>query len=269
MYIIKEFFGWWNWPNGVDYQRDPAGSYSCQHMLFVSSLVAIMIACAVVIGLLYRNKDYRKKDRVLQVTAIVLVTVEIFKIVILFCRVPNPDTLLHNLPLFLCNIQSIAIPVAAFAKGRVKNAALDFVLIFGILGALAGTYGAAQNYGSYPTICFDNTVSGLTHVIPGFCSLYIAISGMTSMKRRNLPITFAIMFFFCDIAAIVNELIDFNYMFLKQGDGTPYDLVYNAFKGNPILYSRGVIGLFVVYILVFYAVYFLIKSAINKKKELQ
>ena len=33
------------------------------------------------------------------------------------------------------------------AKNKVKEAALDFVFIFGLLGALLGTYGAGNNYG--------------------------------------------------------------------------------------------------------------------------
>lgn len=267
MSIIKEFFGWG--ADGVDYARDPEGYFSWQHLLFATIMIAVMVALAILIGRKDRLKGDAAKNRTLRITAIVLLVIEVLKILILCLRSREADTVLYNLPLFLCNIQSIAIPVAAFAKGRVKNAALDFILIFGILGAVMGTYCAGNNYGSYPVLCFDNTVSGITHVIPGFCSLYIAISGMISMKRRNLPVTFAILLFFCGSAAIVNKIIDYNYMFMERGDGTPYDIIYNAFGGNPILYPLGVVGLFVFYILVFYAVYFLIKSAIDKKKGLQ
>jgi hypothetical protein len=37
-------------------------------------------------------------------------------------------------------------------------------------------------------------------------------------------------------------------MFLMQGDGTPYDILYNLVNGNPVLYPLGVVGLFFVYI---------------------
>ena len=48
------------------------------------------------------------------------------------------------LPLFLCSIQLFTLPLAAFTKGRLKNASLDFVLIFGLLGFPAlGVAGAA------------------------------------------------------------------------------------------------------------------------------
>ena len=101
--------------------------------------------------------------------------------------------LLYELPLFLCSIQLIAIPLAAFSKGRIKGAALDFVFIFGLLGALLGTYGAGNNYSVYPVLSIDNVASGITHSISGFASLYIAISGMVSMKKKDIPITFAIL----------------------------------------------------------------------------
>jgi len=34
----------------------------------------------------------------------------------------------------------------------------------------------------------DNIISGITHTIAGFASLYIVICGMESMKKRNIPI---------------------------------------------------------------------------------
>jgi hypothetical protein len=45
-------------------------------------------------------------------------------------------------------------------------------------------------------------------------------------------------------------------MFLTRGDGTPYDLLYNLVGGNPILYPLGVVALFLLYIVAFYAVYY-------------
>jgi uncharacterized membrane protein YwaF len=145
----------------------------------------------------------------------------------------------------------------------VREAALDFVCIFGILGAVLGTYGAGQNYGCYPVLSFDNVVSGITHSISGFASLYILISGMASMKKKNIGITFSILLSFCAAAFVANHLVDYNYMFLRAGDGTPYDILYNLVGGNPVLYPMCVIALFLVYILVYYWVYFAIT---NRKK---
>ena len=52
-------------------------------------------------------------------------------------------------------------------------------------------------------------------------------------------------------------------MFLRAGDGTPYDILYNLVGGSPVLYPMSVVALFLVYIVIYYWVYFAI---INRKK---
>ena len=247
------------------YTRPAEGFLSLEHILFVTSLMIVMIASAVVLGLKNKNKSDKEKNRVLIVAAILIDSFELFKIVFLCIRGSDPMAWLYNLPLFLCSIQLIALPIAAFSGGRIKEAALDFVFIFGILGALLGTYGAGNNYGSYPVISFDNVVSGLTHSISGFASLYIPICGMTSMKKKNVIPVFGILLSFCVAAYTVNGLIDYNYMFLVRGDGTPYDVLYNLVGGHPVLYPLGVVALFLVYICSFYGIYYLIKRTKKQK----
>ena len=195
---MREFFGFGG------YTRTPEGAYSWQHLLFVSLLMALMIGAAVALGLIYKSKTLQKKNRVLIISALILDGCELFKIVLLCFRSQDPMNWLYNLPLFLCSIQLIAVPLAAFSKGRLKNAALDFVSIFGLLGAFCGTYGAAQNYGCYPVLSFDNVVSGLTHAISGFAALYIMVVGMASLEKRNVGITLGILSGFC-VAAICSS----------------------------------------------------------------
>ena len=254
---IREFLGFGG------YQRPAEGYFSWQHLTFVTTLVVLMIILGAVLGCKYKNGTPEKKNRVLIVTAIAIDTVELFKIVTMCIRGADPWGWLYNLPLFLCSIQLIAIPLAAFSKGRLKEASLDFVMVFGVLGAILGTYFAGQNYACYPVISLDNVASGITHTISGFASLYILISGMCSMRKKNIPITVLILSVFCVLAYLANLLLDCNYMFLSQGDGTPYDLVYNFVGGNPVLYPLCVVGLFVVYITLYYLVYF----AISKKRQ--
>ena len=128
-----------------------------------------------------------------------------------------------------------------------------------------GTYGAGQNYNAYPVLSLDNVVSGLTHSIAGFASLYIMISGMASLKRKNIGITFAILLGFCAAAYIANILLDYNYMFLMAGDGTPYDILYNLVGGHKVLYPISVVALFIVYIWLYYGVCFLVRGKKRRK----
>ena len=168
----------------------------------------------------------------------------------------------------MCSIQLITIPLAAFTRGRVREAALDFVFIFGLLGAVLGTVGAGQNYGAYPVLSLDNVASGITHCISGFASLFIVISGMASMKKRNIGITFAILGIFCAAAYFANITLDYNYMFLMRGDGTPYDILYNLVGGNRVIYPLCVVALFLVYIFAFYGIFFMIRGRKGKKDAL-
>ena len=253
---MKEFFGFGG------YSRPAEGFMSWQHLTFVTALMAVMVLLAAFLGKQNRSKTEKQKNKVLIWAALAIDGFELFKIVLLCFRSESLEPVLHNLPLFLCSIQLISIPLAAFSKGRVREAALDFVCIFGILGAVLGTYGAGQNYGCYPVLSFDNVVSGITHSISGFASLYILISGMGSMKKKNIVLAFAILLVFCVAAYTANILVDYNYMFLMRGDGTPYDVLFNLVGGNAVLYPLGVVALFLLYIVGFYSVYFLV----TKKK---
>ena len=167
--------------------------------------------------------------------------------------------------MFLCSIQLIALPLAAFTRGRVQEASKDFVFIFGILGGLMGIIGAAQNFNAYPVLGIENVASGLTHSIAGFASLYIGFSGSASMKKKNIPIVYGILAFFMAAAFAANALLDYNYMFLRTPDGTPYQMFYNLLNGNPVLYPISVILLFVVYVAVFYLVFYLIQKKADKR----
>ena len=251
---MKEFFGFGG------YIREAEGYMSWQHLLFVTLLMIVMAGLAVFLGIRNKNKGLSDKNKVLIWSAILINAFELFKIVLGCFRSQNPMGWLYDLPLFLCSIQLITIPLAALGKGRVKEAALDFVMIFGILGAVFGTYGAAQNYNCYPVLSFDNVISGITHSISGFASLYIIISGMASMRKKNILITFEILLGLCMTAYIANILLDYNYMFLMRDDGTPYSIFYNLVNGNRILYPLIVVGLFILYILIYYFVYSKVKK---------
>lgn len=259
MEMIREFFG-------IDgYKRAAEGYMSWQHLTFVTSLMVVMIVAAVLLGLRNRRRTLKEKNFVLIVMAFAINGFELIKSTAR-CIDDGFGAIINLLPLFLCSVQLIAIPLAAFTGGRLRESALDFVAVFGMLGALLGTYGAGQNYASYPVLSVDNVISGLTHSISGFAALYILISGLASMKRVNIPVTYMIVMAFCVPAYLVNKIADCNYMFLMRGDGTPYDILFNLVNGSPVLYPLGVVLLFYIYIAVFYLLYFLISGSVRRSK---
>lgn len=249
---MKEFFGIGG------FTREPEGAWSWQHILFVSLMLVAMIALAVFLGLKNREKELKTKNKVLIWAAILIDGFELMKIIV-NCIDGGFDAMRRMLPLFLCSIQLITIPLAAFSKGRLKEASLDFVMTFGILGAIFGTVGATQNYNAYPVLSMPNVVSAITHCISGFASLYIILSKMDSMQKKNIPFTLAILTGFCIAALIANLALDYNYMFLMNHDGTPYVIFWNLVGGNRVLYAICVVLLFFIYIILFYQIYFWIK----------
>ena len=267
-YWVKEFFGLHIVDGSCEFLREADGYMSWQHLTFATSLMIIMVAAAILLGLHFKKKDMAERNKVLIWAALLINGFELIKIITCCIRADAGDLtpITYNLPLFLCSIQLIAIPLAAFAKGKLKNAALDFVFIFGILGAVMGTYFAGQNYASYPVFSFVNIISGITHSISGFASLYIVISKMASMKKRYMWITFTILTGFCIAAYVANISLDYNYMFLMRGDGTPYDIVFNLVGGHPVAYPFLVWALFIIYITGFYFIYFFFR--VQKRKRL-
>ncbi len=245
---MKEFFGIGG------YSRTPEGAWSFEHILFTSLMIAVMIFLGIYLGLKYKDND-KAKARTIMIAAILIDAFEIFKIIILSVRSGDfIDTLLHTLPLFLCSIMLIALPLAAFSKGRLQAASLDFVLIFGFIAGILGTVGAAQNYNTYPVLSFDNVVSAITHCISAFSSLFIGITGMAALKLKNMWISSAILLAFILLAQIANLTIPYNYMFLERHDGTPYQIVFNLVNGNLILYKLMVVFLFILLIVSFYGI---------------
>ena len=251
--MLKEFFGIGG------YTRAAEGAYSWQHLTFVGCLLAAAFALAIWLGCRNRRWNLRTQNRVLIVAAILIDGLELIKIGLSCYETAQGGEAWYAglrtvLPLFLCSIQLIVIPLAAFTKGRMREVCADFVGLFGILGGILGTVGAAQNYNAYPVLSFTNIVSGLTHSIAAFASLYVLITGLACLQKRNVPGSLALLFGFCGAAMVANSLLDYNYMFLRSHDGTPYQIIYDVVGGHPILYPAMVIGLFVVYMGVFYGV---------------
>ena len=108
---MKEFLGIGG------YMREPEGYMSWQHLTFVTSLIIIMTLLAVWLGRRYKNCSDSEKNKVLIAAAILIDVFEIFKIVVLAIRGNDiSSTIMNNLPLFLCSIQLINIPVAALRR---------------------------------------------------------------------------------------------------------------------------------------------------------
>lgn len=264
--FLKDFFGF-------THDREPEGFLSWQHIVFVTLWIAIAVFLAVIIGRRMKDRPQKDKIKVLKITAIVMDSIEILKIINNMIVDKNALSFLGSLPLFLCSIILITLPVAAFSHGRLQEAGMDFVFIFGVLCMIAGTYLAANIFGPNPIIYYYSLNSATTHCISGFASLYITFSGLVTMKKKNLWITAMILLAFEALALIANAALyntDFqhNYMFFLDSAGTPFSIFETISGGSQVIYTALMMLVYFAYLAAFICIYLLItKKMRHPEKE--
>lgn len=262
---VKIFFGF------ASDQRVAEGWLSWQHILFVTIAIGIATALGIYFGRKNRTKTTEEKVKVLKVAALLIVGFELFKIGIICWRNHNIMEIRSNLPLFLCSIMLFALPIAAFSKGRLQEAALDFSFSFGFLCAIAGTY-LAGNIFSGPILKFDPIVSVTTHCISGFSAVYIGVSGLVRMKKENLWISAMILIVFellalgVDILQVKSDYMD-NYMFFMRPDGTPFSILMGLAKNVQWVYTLLVGLIYFVYLAAFDAVFCIFFASAKQKQK--
>lgn len=262
---MKEFFNEYFTGN---FTRTAEGYMSWQHILVTVLFVGTAIFLAMTLGKKNKNESLDKKIKVIMVAAILIDAFEIIKLTLYCISGHSIGVLLGNLPLFLCSLQLIALPLAAFSKNRLQESMLDFVLIFGLLGGSVGIAAAVHVYEYYPVIHFHTMVSATTHTISLFASLYIIFSRLVSLKKENIWIVSTVFASFVFIAEMTNILQGgrYNYMFLWRSDGTPFIMFENLFTAPSFLYTMSCIILMSLYLVAFYFISYLIMKKSHKQR---
>jgi len=258
--FYKEYISW-------AFDRVPEGYMSWQHLLSVSIVFGLAIFLAIHFGLKNKMKSRKEKLKAVMIAAIVLDSVEILKLIVSVIITKNIAILLGYLPLFLCSIPLIVLPIAAFSKGRLQQASLDFMVMFGLLGGVLGTYLAGNIYSIFPVLHFFTLNSMITHMTSAFAGMYIAISGLHSFEKRNIMISIGILGFFMIAAEVVNLIntgYQSNYMFLSSGDGTPFTIIESVFPAHTVGYAISVALCMWIYLIGFS----LVVLKIRKRKNL-
>jgi len=249
MDFFTEYFSW-------EFTREAEGYMSWQHLLAASLALTITVLASVLLGRKNRHKTFEEKMKTVKVAALLLDGFELVKLTVLVIITRNFATLRSYLPLFLCSIPLIVLPVAAFSKGRLQKASLDFMVMFGLICCVTGTFLAGNIYSIFPVLHFEPLVSLTTHNISGFACLYIGISGLATLEKKNTWITIAILGVFMAVAETVNLIhrgqgFQDNYMFLSRGDGTPFQILENIFGPCTVWYALSVAFLMWAYMILF------------------
>ena len=194
----------------LEKDREPAGLFSFGHIFSVTLTLAIFLTLAVFLAKWFKN-DAKKQNVVLRVAAIATVVLQVAKITYLLIQTDNiVDCLIGNAPLYFCDIMIFMIPLAAFTKGRFRDCCLDFLAICGLLMGFMGNYFAGNLYPSHAIISWAAMVALLNHSISAFASLFVWVSKLNKMEKRNIPFTIGMLFIFMTIALIMAYVFDKN-----------------------------------------------------------
>ena len=257
-----DFYKWFFLEEG----RSPAGLFSFAHIFTVTLTLAIFLTLAVLLGKKFRN-DSKKQNLVLLISGIAIIVVQLSKNIWLLFETDNIlDCIIGNWPLYFCDIPIYVILLSALTKGRFKQWCIDFLSICGLLMGFMGNYFAGNLYPSHAIISFSVFNALLNHSISAFVALFIWVSKLNKMEKRDIPFVIGILFTFMTIALILDYTLDKNFMFFFNGGGTPFDLFLNLCQGNVIPYQIIIYVLQCGYIGLFYAIYYAIIKAINKRK---
>ena len=260
----------WFFEETVDgVKRAPAGLFSFQHIFTVTLALAIFLTLAVFLGKKFKN-DPKKQNLVLLITGIVIIAIQLSKNIYLLIGTDNVvDCLIGNAPLYFCDIPIYIVLLAALTKGRFKDGCIDFLAICGLLMGFMGNYFAGNLYPSHAIVSFSVFNALLNHCLSAFASLFIWVSGMNKMEKKNIPLSIGILFFFMTVALIMDYTLKKNFMFFFNGDGTPFTFFHDLVKGNKIAYQVIIYVLQCGYMGLFYLVYYLSMRCAEKRKAQQ
>ena len=264
-----DFYKWFFLEEG----REPAGLFSLAHILTVTLTLAFFLTLAVFLAKKFKG-DSKKQNLVLLISGIAIVAVQLSKNIWLLCETDNiVDCIVGNWPLYFCDVPIYIIPLAALTKGRFKQWCIDFMAICGLLMGFMGNYFAGNLYPSHAIVSFSVFNALLNHSISAFVALFIWVSGLNKMEKRDIPFVIGILFTFMTIALTVDYISipikgsPRNFMFFFHGDGTPFTLFHDLVHGIKPLYQIIIYILQCGYMALFYVVYYAIIKGINKRKE--
>ena len=130
-----------------------------------------------------------------------------------------------------------------------------------------GNYFAGNIFNTHCVFSFLAVNSLLNHCISAFAALFIFVSELNKMEKRDIPFTVGILVVYMTVALIIDYVDNHNFMFFFHGDGTPFTLFQNLVHDIKPLYQLEIYILQCGYMVGFYFVYYWIKGYIKKRQE--
>ena len=186
----------------------------------------IIVALCLFLAIHYvAHAPQKQAKRIIRVAAVAVPVLELSHTVWLYlCGFTD---FIKLLPLHLCAMQSIFIPLAVFTR---KTYFKEFVYATAVLGGALGILFPAGVAECYPVWHYQTIQTAVLHGLLIFVPLALIFSGEFRPELRNF--SKVLLIFLC--VALVAAAVDFgfgeNYMFLRQApEGTPLVWIYDTF----------------------------------------
>ena len=195
--------------------------FGVRHIL----LLLVLAACIIAGLLLIRRLKPPQAQRVLYGAAILVPLLELSHSVWLYLT--GTTSLIKLLPLHLCGLQSLFIPLAVFTKFTCFR---DFVYATSLLGGIFGTVMPSGVADYYPLWSFQTLQTFALHGLLIFVPLAMILCGQHWPSIQRFPRVLCIFLLAALGVGIVDQMFGENYMFLYAPPaGTPLVLIFDTF----------------------------------------
>lgn len=147
--------------------------------------------------------------------------------------------LVQLLPLHLCGLQSLFIPLAVFTRFSVFK---DFVFATSLLGGIFGTLIPAGVAEYYPLFSFQTIQTVMLHGLLIYVPLALIVSGRHRPDLHHFHHVLCLFLFVVFVVGFIDFRFGQNYMFLFEPPaGTPLVWVFDTFGRQAYLLTAFVI----------------------------
>lgn len=196
--------------------------FSAQHLLSVGMIICLW--CILIA--LFKDKSEGSKWRLLILTSLLLPLLECLQM--LWYNAVGWFSWGYTLPLHLCSLMSIILPVMTITKNRLL---MEYSYAMGLAPALVTIVTPDVYY--YPAFSFIYFQTMLVHGIICFIPIFMVAGMGFRPDVRKLPKVIGMLVGFAFLVTPINLITDGNYFFLKYpAPGSPME-VFDKMVGSP------------------------------------
>lgn len=210
-------------------QLSPADAFA----MFGAAHIALLIFCGVFLLMTLhhlKKMPAGKAEKLIRMMAVAVPVLEFSHTIWLYLC--GHQSLIKLLPLHLCAMQSLFIPLAVFTK---KTCFQEFIYATSVLGGIFGILFPTGVAEVYPLFHYQTIQTVLLHMLLILVPLALIVTGAFRPSARNFPKVLLIFLCVAFVAAVVDFSSGENYMFLNlPPQGTP--LVWFYEYGGHLFY---------------------------------